>query len=55
MEHIKNESSESINLDNVQPKSQYSSPKIMEVGSVEELTHGSREQTSDNGSGYYGG
>ena len=33
----------------------YSQPKILEVGQVEELTHGSREQTADSGSGYYGG
>lgn len=38
-----------------QNKSSYSQPKITEVGTVEELTHGSREQTSDSGSGYYGG
>jgi hypothetical protein len=37
-------------------KNAYKSPKIMEIGSVEELTHGSREQTSDEpGSGYKGG
>jgi hypothetical protein len=37
-------------------KSAYKSPRIMEMGSVEELTHGSREQTSDEpGSGYKGG
>jgi hypothetical protein len=37
-------------------KGAYKSPKIMKVGSVEELTHGSREQTSDEpGSGYKGG
>jgi hypothetical protein len=33
----------------------YSSPKILVVGKVEDITHGSREQTADNGSGYYGG
>lgn len=33
----------------------YNAPKIVEVGTVEELTHGSREQTADDGSGYQGG
>lgn len=33
----------------------YNSPKILEVGHVEELTRGSREQTADDGSGYQGG
>jgi hypothetical protein len=37
------------------PKITYSSPEIFEVGTVEELTHGSREQTADDGSGYKGG
>jgi hypothetical protein len=47
MEPIKNEEDSSENT--------YSSPKIVEVGTVEELTHGTREQTADDGSGYYGG
>lgn len=34
----------------------YESPKFIEIGSVEQVTHGSREQTSDEpGSGYQGG
>lgn len=34
----------------------YEPPRITDVGSVEELTHGSREQTSDEpNSGYQGG
>lgn len=33
----------------------YDVPKIVDVGAVEELTHGSREQTADDGSGYKGG
>ena len=47
MEPIKNEE-DSL-------ESTYSSPRIVEVGTVEEVTHGSREQTADSGSGYYGG
>jgi len=34
----------------------YQRPQIVDLGSVEELTHGSREQTSDEpNSGYQGG
>lgn len=41
---------------NEEGRVEYQAPTITDLGSVEELTHGSREQTSDEpNSGYQGG
>ena len=45
-----------VKIDENPSRSSYEAPQFIEMGSVETLTHGSREQTSDEpGSGYQGG
>ena len=49
------ERQESAATDPQRRESSYSPPKLVDLGAVEELTHGSRENTADDGSGYKGG
>ena len=50
------DSREALQLNEKLRRAEYQSPEVTDLGNVEELTHGSREQTSDEpNSGYQGG